>query len=273
MGKNKGKNSSARTDNPGKGQSLQNSLQYELRRYKWENSARGQQLAAQNLYLDQFNLTAKERSAGAYPQLKVLDPLQQQQGPCALQRTFSSMKEVDRHKEAAAAARWHYSSPRVRIAREKLLQQILLKGQEEEENGGVCASTSGSGSESVRRLCDLCLENIAANLQRYDAAELAGFMQEHLEPAQLLHISVHAASLHTLNDHTLTAVTPHQAAVVVCPRDLTHSGLLSLLHSYQTKAFVLHENWEMVCMCVMNAFVQGICLCSQEGQEGYVPMN
>jgi len=195
MGKNKGKNRSVREDNPGKGQSLQNIVKYELSRYTWESSARGKQLAAQNLYLDQFNLASK--GSTTYPQLRVFDPLQQQKhqqgtsgAASALQRTWSSMKELDRQKEAATKARWHYSSPRVRMAREKLLQDILRQEQGEENreassNGSIASSACDSacdrsrdnGSELVRRLCELCLENIAANLQRYDATELAEFVK------------------------------------------------------------------------------------------------
>jgi len=257
MGKKKGKNSSARAENPAKGQSLQNSLQYELARYKWENSVRGQQLAAQNLYLDQFNLTNKTTSA--FPQLKLVDSLHSLSARAAapgaasaLQRTWGSMKEADRNKEAAAAARWHYSSPLVRKARELLLTNILAAHGAisilDTENSDLTVSSraAGNGNDSVQCLSDLCLVNIAANLKRYDITELKCFMQVHMEPVQLLQVAAHATRLHTLDDDNIAAVTPHLAKTVVCPRDFTHVGLQQLLHSYQTNAFVLHDDWEQV---------------------------
>jgi len=162
------------------------------------------------------------------------------------------MKEADRNKEAAAAARWYYSSPLVRKAREELLSKILVSSAASAGHGPTAdaeyteapASPVGAENGSIRRLSDLCLENIAATLKRYDVAELRGFIQIHLEPSQLLRIAVYATKLHTLDDENIAAVTAHLASTVVCPRDFTHVGLHHLLRCYHTNAFVLHDDWE-----------------------------
>ncbi len=242
MGK-KGKNSSIRPDCPSKFGSLSNALRHELNLFRWESSVKGIKQA------EKSNIFPKFLRELVPAQSVVSDsPMTTAQSPSTtsiLQNAWKSAKEADHIKELAAAARWHYSSPRVRIAREALLLKLLQR----------CRQTLNSEFEDIHpqittlpRLSWLSLECVSAHLKRYDVRELQAFLQNILEPSQVLQIAINAARFHTLEDNNIIAVTPHNAECVICPRDLTHVGFKALVDSFRTNLFVTRDCWEDVDM-------------------------